>query len=136
MMHFLYKSCSDIAFLFFAIGILKPRCNIVASSKGVDYLIRYGYLLKASRTNQLVSPRSALISFQNQFELSPTGNFDQNTIALMSRRRCGMPDQPSSGFLLKRSGFQLYGTKWKKNKLTYNVLSYTNQLRRKEVRIL
>jgi hypothetical protein len=135
-MHLLYKSCGQIAFLFFAIEIIQPRCNVVASSKGVDYLIRYGYLLKDSGTNQLVSPRSALISFQTQFGLNPTGNFDQSTNALMSRRRCGMSDHPSSEFLFKRSGFQLYGTKWKKNKLTYNVLSYTNQLSRKEVRIL
>ena len=135
-MHFLYKSGSDIAFLFFVIEIIKPRCNVAASSKGVDYLIRYGYLLKDSNSNALVSPRTALISFQNQFGLNPTGTFDQSTIALMSRRRCGMSDYHSSGFLFKRSGFQLYGTKWKRNKLTYKVVSYTNQLSRREVRIL
>ena len=132
-MHVISKSCSVIAFIMLLIVTITPICNVVASTKGIKYLIRYGYLPKTPDSNKLVSTRSALISFQTQFGLSPTGVFDHSTINLMSRRRCGISNNPESGFLQNRDGFQLHGTKWDKRKLTYEILSYTNQYSQEQV---
>ena len=102
-------------------------------SVGTDYLIRYGYLPKTSNGNKLISIDSALRSFQKRFGLNATGQFDQSTITLMSRRRCGISDGIEGISIQPRNGFQLYGTKWVKKRLTYDILSYTNQIGKKKV---
>ena len=109
----------------------QPRAIDLSAAK--DYLVRYGYLPKTSNGNKLISVDSALKSFQKRFGLDATGQFDQSTIGLMSRRRCGISDEDLS--IQQRNGFQLYGTKWEKRRLTYDILSYTNQISKTTVNI-
>ena len=106
-----------------------------------DYLVRYGYLPKTLNGNELISKESAmsaLKSFQKRFGLDATGQLDQRTISLMSKRRCGIPDEDVSiqqgnvwiNFMELRNEI-----KWEKTRLTYDILSYTNQIDRREVNL-
>ena len=117
--------------IIFVIGFENTQPRVIDLSAAKDYLVRYGYLPKTSNGNKLVSIDSALKSFQTRFGLDATGQFDQSTIGLMSRRRCGISDEDIS--IQQRNGFQLYGIKWEKRRLTYDILSYTNQISKNKV---
>uniref|UniRef100_A0A7M4FDJ6 Matrix metallopeptidase 20 n=1 Tax=Crocodylus porosus TaxID=8502 RepID=A0A7M4FDJ6_CROPO len=60
------------------------------------------------------------------FGLQATGNLDYNTISVMKRPRCGVPDM---------ANYRLFPgePKWKKNTLTYRVSKYTSSLSHAEV---
>ena len=119
--------------IIFVISFVNTQPRVIDLSAAKDYLVRYGYLPKTSNGNKLISIDSALKSFQKRFGLDATGQFDQSTIGVMSRRRCGISDEDLS--IQQRNGFQLYGTKWEKKKLTYDILSYTNQISKTKVNI-
>ena len=119
--------------LFLVIIFENSQSYNVNSNIGISYLIKYGYLPKTSNDNKIISTHSALRSFQKRFGLNATGQFDQSTISLMSRRRCGISDGIEGSSIQQRSGFQLYGSKWEKKKLTFDILSYTNQIDQNQV---
>ena len=69
-----------------------------------NYLQRFGYLSSThSKTESQVDGddhfdddlESAIQAFQTYYHLKPTGILDAPTAALMSRPRCGVPDNPS-----------------------------------------
>ncbi|XP_034082685.1 collagenase 3-like [Gymnodraco acuticeps] len=67
-----------------------------------------------------VSPVSRkLIEMQRFFGLQITGTLDADTVAMMKKPRCGVPD----GNLARFSTFGQY--KWQKNSLTYRIVNYT-----------
>ena len=129
--HFLLNSVTVTTIFVICFQYTQPRVIDLSAAK--DYLVRYGYLPKTSNGNKLISIDSALKSFQKRFGLDTTGQFDQSTLGLMSRRRCGISDEDLS--IQQRNGFQLYGTKWEKRRLTYDILSYTNQISKTTVNI-
>ena len=93
--------------IIFVICLENTQPRVMDLSTAKDYLVRYGYLPKTSNGNKLISIDSALKSFQNRFGLDSTGQLDQSTIGLMSRRRCGISDEDR--YIQQRNGFQLYG---------------------------
>ena len=115
-------------------GNTQPRVIDLSAAK--DYLVRYGYLPKTSNGNKLISIDSALKSFQKRFGLDATGQLDQSTIGLMSRRRCGISDEDVSiqnGIF--HVSMKLNRTKWEKKSLKYDILSYTNQIDKRGVNL-
>ena len=119
--------------IIFVICFEYTQPRVIDLSAAKDHLVRYGYLPKTSNGNKLISIDSALKSYQKRFGLDATGQFDQSTLSLMSRRRCGISDEDLS--IQQRNGFQLYGVKWEKRRLTYDILSYTNQISKRRVSI-
>ena len=120
--------------IIFVICFENTQPRVIDLSAAKDYLVRYGYLPKTSNGNKLISIDSALKSFQKRFVLDATGQFDQSTIGLMSRRRCGISDEDVSihnGFI--QFSIQLHTIKWEKRSLTYDILSYTNQISKRKV---
>ena len=121
--------------------IVKRQENNVNST---DFLIRYGFL----RTKSIIqnddgeSPvnieetqeqkiRKAILNFQQYYGLEQTGELDDATLELMGRPRCGDPDIYDN---YKPADFVLVnGQIWNKRDLTYDVLRYSNHLRRSEV---
>ena len=130
-MQLLFLLNSVTVTIIFATCIEYTQPRVIDLSAAKDYLVRYGYLPKTSNGNKLISIDSALKSYQKRFGLDATGQFDQSTLGLMSRRRCGISDEDLS--IQQRNGFQLYGTKWEKRRLTYDILSYTNQISKRKV---
>ncbi|XP_060077847.1 matrix metalloproteinase-2-like [Ylistrum balloti] len=107
----------------------------------VSYLKRYGYLKGASTelTQNLMSQEDltdAIKRLQRKGNLSPTGIVDLRTIALMNRKRCGVPDedQYTEDNGRRRKRYVLSHSSWDKKDLTYRILNYTPDMQMKEVR--
>ncbi|CAL1571905.1 unnamed protein product [Knipowitschia caucasica] len=69
-----------------------------------------------------------LSEMQRFFGLHITGSLDNDTVALMKKPRCGVPDG-------KIARYSTFGgdLKWKKNSLTYRIENYTPDMSRSEV---
>ena len=133
--HFLLDSVTVTTIFVICFQYTQPRVIDLSAAK--DYLVRYGYLPKTSNGNKLISIDSAIKSFQKRFGLDPTGQFDQSTIGLMSRRRCGISDEDLS--IQQTNVFMnfnvMHGIEWEKRHLTYDILSYRNQIDKREVNL-
>ncbi|CAJ1931587.1 unnamed protein product [Sphenostylis stenocarpa] len=61
-----------------------------------EYLNIFGYLNSTSQSNFsdyfTLDFQSAIITYQKNFNLNVTGNFDRNTSNMISQPRCGVPD--------------------------------------------
>lgn len=96
-------------------------------------LARYGYLRGAyvpGRYDEMT--RLAVAQFQTFYRLDPDddGVCDQDTISLLNRPRCGLPD-PSPGHRSvtgRLSPFVTVGAKWEKSSLSYRFLNSTPDL--------
>ena len=130
-------------------------CKTVSSSiiqkrqtpelNGTKFLMNYGYLyiteqhiqddigsqppgLELSKNEQI---RRAVLNFQQYHGLTETGEFDEATIELMGRPRCGDPDVYDN---YRPAKFVVTtGAIWEKNVLTFDVLEYSNHMTRSEV---
>uniref|UniRef100_A0A667XZF8 Matrix metallopeptidase 13a n=1 Tax=Myripristis murdjan TaxID=586833 RepID=A0A667XZF8_9TELE len=76
-----------------------------------------------------ISPLSKkLTEMQRFFGLTITGMLDSETVEMMKKPRCGVPDT-------KLARFSTFGNnlKWEKNSLTYRIENYTPDMSRSEV---
>nr|XP_028581997.1 stromelysin-1-like [Podarcis muralis] len=71
-------------------------------------------------------PADKIRLMQERFGLKVTGRLDSNTLALMRKPRCGVPD------VAEYSTFP-GDPAWKKTKLTYSILNYTPDMDRADV---
>ncbi|TKS89885.1 Matrix metalloproteinase-17 [Collichthys lucidus] len=102
-------------------------------SKAVDWLSRYGYLPPSDpRTSQLQTKdgiEKAIRVMQRFGGVQETGILDDETVKLMSKPRCSLPDIVGGEDMLKRrrrrrKRYALSGLKWHKTELTWSVHSY------------
>uniref|UniRef100_A0A8C3XZR6 Matrix metallopeptidase 27 n=1 Tax=Catharus ustulatus TaxID=91951 RepID=A0A8C3XZR6_CATUS len=70
------------------------------------------------------SAAEKLQKMQQFFGLKMTGKLDNETLEMMKKSRCGVPDVGLYGFTLPG---------WKKNKLTYRIVNYTPDMRKEDV---
>jgi hypothetical protein len=107
-----------------------------------NYLMKFGYIqpkeetilgAKIDKKKAISVPKigefddnteKALKLFQQINHLPITGNLNKETLNLMLRPRCGMPDIIETSSELEE--FNLYGTKWDRTDLTYYFQSTTN----------
>ncbi len=101
-----------------AVQEANPAADLPVIQDAVAYLSHYGYLAGAvmsaavSPMLAVVSIAAAVMEFQRTAGLSETGTLDADTLAMMSRPRCGCLD-------VQRMGVEL--ARWRKNRLTYFV---------------
>ncbi|XP_030610488.1 matrix metalloproteinase-17 [Archocentrus centrarchus] len=103
-------------------------------SRAVDWLSRYGYLPRPDpHTSQLLTKEGIEIAvriMQRFGGLQETGVLDSETLKLMSKPRCSLPDIVGSDDILRRrkrrKRYALSGLKWDKTALTWSVHSYPN----------
>ncbi|XP_072301550.1 uncharacterized protein [Eucyclogobius newberryi] len=69
-----------------------------------------------------------LREMQKFFGLQVTGNLDANTLEMMKKPRCGVPDDKVARFSIFREDL-----KWQKNTLTYRIENYTPDMTRADV---
>ncbi|KAM9846589.1 collagenase 3-like [Aulostomus maculatus] len=84
---------------------------------------------KAPTIRRGISPMSKKLSeMQRFFGLQITGTLDANTLEIMKRPRCGIPDS-------NIGQFSTFGNnlKWQKNSLTYRIENYTPDMSKSEV---
>uniref|UniRef100_A0A3Q0R0W8 interstitial collagenase n=1 Tax=Amphilophus citrinellus TaxID=61819 RepID=A0A3Q0R0W8_AMPCI len=76
-----------------------------------------------------ISPlNKKLAEMQRFFGLQITGTLDADTLALMKKPRCGVPDDTAARFSTFGNNF-----KWQKNSLTYRIENYTPDMSVAEV---
>uniref|UniRef100_M3XH74 Matrix metallopeptidase 25 n=1 Tax=Latimeria chalumnae TaxID=7897 RepID=M3XH74_LATCH len=115
--------------LVFGLG----HCHPVSAqdiSKGVDWLARYGYLPPPDPlTAQLQTEEgltNAIRVMQRFAGIKETGILDKETLALMQKPRCSLPDIIGTSELMKRrkKRYALSGSTWDKNDLTWKIRSF------------
>ncbi|KAK7904240.1 hypothetical protein WMY93_016847 [Mugilogobius chulae] len=110
-----------------------PEMTIQDELFAEDYLKRFFNLTEASgpAARRGISPITKKLSeMQRFFGLHITGRLDNETVALMKKPRCGVPD----GKIARFSTFA-GDLKWPKNSLTYRIENYTPDMSRSEVDI-
>lgn len=69
------------------------------------------------RTEQQL--RDAIRNLQNFAHIPVTGELDENTIKLMKKPRCGLPDIPYYSTGKRKKRYTLHGQKWHYTNLTW-----------------
>ncbi|XP_047464023.1 collagenase 3-like [Mugil cephalus] len=112
-------------------------CAPVSDTTVQDEHFAEGYLKKFFNLTQESGPAARrgisqvtkkLSEMQRFFGLQITGTLDADTLAMMKKPRCGVPD----GNIARFSTFG-NGLKWEKNDLTYRIENYTPDMSRAEV---
>lgn len=98
--------------------------------RAVGYLGKFGYLTGPSQeTGNLMSKDDfikALKNLQRWGHIPETGVIDRRTLQLMSRPRCGVPDEDRNSLTKRRKKrYVTAPSKWEKNNLTFRILNYT-----------
>nr|XP_033802404.1 matrix metalloproteinase-25 [Geotrypetes seraphini] len=115
-------------------GVLIPACwsrpDARDISKGVDWLTRYGYLPApdplTAQQQTLEGLVAAIKSMQRFAGLKETGKLDEDTIKMMQKPRCSLPDIIGTSEIMRRrrKRYALSGTVWSKSLLTWRVNSF------------
>ncbi|MFC7648068.1 matrixin family metalloprotease [Streptosporangium lutulentum] len=134
-----------------------PKSTLKKGDKGPEvqflfqYLKRFGYFPNESLSagNTLFRPavpfapedtsvyddrmELAVTAFQERQGLEPTGIVDDQTIALIQRPRCGVPDYPVTGgdptlAQGEADPFVVWGTRWPTRNVTYSFSNTTSDL--------
>ncbi|XP_054850757.1 matrix metalloproteinase-25 [Eublepharis macularius] len=98
-------------------------------SKGVEWLTRYGYLPPpdpmAARLQTQEELANAIKIMQRFAGLPMTGQLDRQTLQMMNRPRCSLPDIIGTSELMRRRRrrrrYALSDTVWKKKDLTWHI---------------
>ncbi|XP_063791541.1 matrix metalloproteinase-25 [Pseudophryne corroboree] len=109
-------------------------------SKGVDWLTRYGYLPLpdpySAQQQTLDGLIKAVKTMQRFAGLRETGELDDQTVAMMHRPRCSLPDVITTPEGRRRKRFALSGAVWQKSHLTWRVKSFPVSLDQRTTRDL
>ncbi|CAN0367278.1 unnamed protein product [Lampetra planeri] len=96
-----------------------------------DWLTRYGYLPSPGKGTAQLQTRDgiakAIKAMQRFGGIRVTGEMDAQTLQLMSRRRCSLPDMIGTSELVKRRRrrrYALSGAAWTKRDLTWRLNSF------------
>ncbi|XP_075876058.1 collagenase 3-like isoform X2 [Nelusetta ayraudi] len=111
------------------------HCMPVADITEVDEALAESYLRRFFNLTEESGPsvRRRISSFslklgemQRFFGLQVTGTLDEDTVGLMKKPRCGVPDG-------KFGQYSTFGSKWQKNNLTFRIVNYTPDMPESQV---
>nr|XP_057936493.1 transforming growth factor beta regulator 1 [Doryrhamphus excisus] len=110
-------------------GAGSPSLAVRADLKlATEYLQSY-YKLQAGQPSESLSLVTKLKDMQTFFGLNVTGVLDRQTLQVMMRPRCGVPD-------LEDSDTHSRATQWNKKVITYSIGRYTRDMPRSTVHSL
>ena len=100
-----------------------------------DYLFKFGYISESSNKQISALQRidDAVSKFQIFAGLKQTGKLDDESLELMSKKRCGsecidVQNQTGSFMPTRQKRFALQGTRWKRKRLAYRVTKYPTKI--------
>ncbi|KAI5766542.1 MMP8 [Gulo gulo luscus] len=107
-----------------------PGGSLEETDAQVDYLEKFYQLPRRGLRSQRQNSPSVIVEklkeMQRFFGLSETGKPDRQTLEVMRKPRCGVPD--SGDFMLTPGN-----PKWEQTNLTYRIIKYTTQLSEADV---
>ncbi|KAL5245096.1 hypothetical protein ACI65C_012506 [Semiaphis heraclei] len=112
--------------------------KIQTEAQAKQFLSQFGYLKpinknQGSENIMFEDPTTtALKKFQSFFGLNPTGNLDTETLDYMNKPRCGKPDDIQSVQNSDLNNYELAGSRWPSNELTYTISKYSKQLDKRQ----
>ena len=134
--------CSVTIIIFLIAAILSHNTNSLPisipskkssksfSGEDIDYLARFGYLPQTGSQayTSIDQLKDAIRNLQFTARINVTGELDSETVELMKKPRCGVPDVAHAGYRNKRSlgltrvkRYNLQGQRWSKTNLTWNI---------------
>ncbi|XP_071965181.1 collagenase 3-like [Antedon mediterranea] len=103
---------------------------------GTEFLQKYKYLESGEDRSSLTEEtvREAVRSFQLFNDLTVSGTMDQQTLELMAKPRCGLPDPNVTKIVQAGAPVSIVrgysaGGKWTKTDLTYRIENYSTDLK-------
>ncbi|KAK1169402.1 collagenase 3-like [Acipenser oxyrinchus oxyrinchus] len=114
-----------IALACIALSVAVPVTPKSANNEG-DFQFAEAYLNRFYTVSTLKSRSRGPVTetlkrLQRFFKLNVTGTLDRDTVEVMKKPRCGVPDVAEYSFLSSNS-------KWSTNKITYRIVNYTPDL--------
>ncbi|XP_008330465.1 collagenase 3-like [Cynoglossus semilaevis] len=128
------RSFSACVLLSLAVAVYcapQPEITLQDENLAESYLKKFFNLTeeKGPTSRRGINPVTKKLSeMQRFFGLQITGTLDADTVAMMKKPRCGVPD----GNLARFSTFGR-DLKWERNSLTYRIENYTPDMSRSEV---
>ncbi|KAK1883028.1 Collagenase 3 [Dissostichus eleginoides] len=120
--------CTLLSLALTAYCMPVSQVTVEDEERAENYLKKFYNLTEETTNGRGVSPASRKLSeMQRFFGLQITGTLDVDTVAIMKKPRCGVPDENLARF----STFGQY--KWQKNSLTYRIENYTPDMSVSEV---
>ncbi|XP_077596199.1 collagenase 3-like [Stigmatopora nigra] len=116
-----------------AVGFAGPVPSLTTQDENFaeSYLKKFYDLKEESgpTARRAISQISQKLSdMQRFFGLQITGRLDEETMEMMKKARCGVPDSSAAGFTTFGNSF-----KWQTNSLTYRIENYTPDMPQSEV---
>ncbi|XP_033954495.1 collagenase 3-like [Pseudochaenichthys georgianus] len=123
-----FNLCTLLSLALTAYCMPVSQVTVEDEERAENYLKTFYNLTEETTNGRGASPASRKLSeMQRFFGLQITGTLDADTVAIMKKPRCGVPD----GNLARFSKFGEY--KWQKNSLTYRIENYTPDMSESEV---
>ncbi|XP_077995389.1 matrix metalloproteinase-14-like [Glandiceps talaboti] len=126
------KSSSLFMLLVICVTVRYIHASPSQQAQGVDFLRRYGYLpmpdLQSGQLNTKDELQDAIIIMQRFANLPETGELDSDTLAMMGKARCGVPDMMGTAESARKRRYAHTGSKWDHNDLTYRIENFTPDL--------
>ncbi|CAJ1064574.1 collagenase 3a [Xyrichtys novacula] len=127
----IHKLCILLSLAAAACCVPIPEITVQDETLAENYLKKFFNLTEETgpTIRRGLSPLTKKLSeMQRFFGLQITGTLDTDTIAMMKKPRCGVPDGKVASF----STF-VGEPKWQKNSLTYRIVNYTPDMSRAEI---
>uniref|UniRef100_A0A668UWH9 Peptidase metallopeptidase domain-containing protein n=1 Tax=Oreochromis aureus TaxID=47969 RepID=A0A668UWH9_OREAU len=108
-----------------------PLSEVSMEDESFNYLKKFFNLTEEEgpAVRRGISPlNKKLAEMQRFFGLKITGSLDADTLAMMKKPRCGVPDEQVARFSIFGNNF-----KWQKRSLTYRIENYTPDMSVAEV---
>ncbi|XP_040006079.1 collagenase 3-like [Xiphias gladius] len=125
-----FSLCTLLNLAVAVYSVPAPEVTVQDESFAESYLKKFYNLTEESgpTVRRGISPVSKkLAEMQRFFQLEITGRLDADTMAVMRKPRCGVPDNAIARF-------STFGNhKWQKNSLTYRIENYTPDMSVSEV---
>jgi len=136
-----YQILVALGFLSGLTGVPTNRVETGELTGAMMYLMKYGYMdtpTHQTKSANLLSTdglKDYITEFQLFAGLPPSGELDNQTIAIMNMPRCGVKDIVGKGATARKKRYVLQGSRWKVQELSYKISKYpTNQrLKKSEI---
>ncbi|XP_072050841.1 stromelysin-2-like [Amphiura filiformis] len=105
------------------------RRSVTNKQEAMSYLKKYNHMSESGGDSDLYD---ALTSFQIMTNITVTGEMNSETMAMMSKDRCGVKDNMGMSNKMRRRRYDAMN-RWPEDEITWRVSSVTDNLSRRDI---